>query len=408
MKLPKLIILVGLPGSGKSYFSKHLQSTNSNKIIIVSQDDLGTKAACENLLIKSIKGNKTVIVDKCNPTIKDRQYWVTYAMLNKKDVLVIFFDFPKEECIKQVKNRIGHPTIKFGRGEKIVDTFHKQLEKPMDDEGFKKVVTISTFTKCNEILKKFGCDPKTLSDESHNIIKFPRTHHIFDAGVELGLNTTGVTRDDLLLSDQEINKYLHSNLTLEEKVDGANLGISIDDEYNILFQNRSHYVTYSSATQFKGLKAWQETHCGDVFIILQPNRHILYGEWCYAKHSIHYTELPNYFVAFDIFDKFENKFYSRERFHQAMSKTNIPCVPVLEKVVYESKEQLKRCLLAHLDDKSMFTDSHVEGVYIRKDDDSNVFLERRCKLVRADFIQHMNDANVHWSKVELVKNTVKY
>jgi len=30
---------------------------------------------------------------------------------------------------------------------------------------------------------------------------------------------------------------------------------------------------------------------------------ILYGEWCYAKHSIHYTMLPDYFIAFDIFLK---------------------------------------------------------------------------------------------------------
>lgn len=37
--------------------------------------------------------------------------------------------------------------------------------------------------------------------------------------------------------------------------------------------------------------------------ILEPNRHILFGEWLFAKHSKHYTSLPAYFIAFDIYDK---------------------------------------------------------------------------------------------------------
>ena len=30
---------------------------------------------------------------------------------------------------------------------------------------------------------------------------------------------------------------------------------------------------------------------------------IPYGEWLYAKHSVHYRKLPHYFFEFDIYDK---------------------------------------------------------------------------------------------------------
>ena len=61
--------------------------------------------------------------------------------------------------------------------------------------------------------------------------KFPRTHHI------LNLGGTGVTRDDLVMSQEDaqglfINK---SNVSVDEKIDGANLGISIDCNWNSTF-----------------------------------------------------------------------------------------------------------------------------------------------------------------------------
>jgi len=392
--LPKIIILTGLPGAGKSYFSKHL--SNSQPIVIISQDELGSKSNCEDALIKALKANKKVIIDRCNPTVKDRQYWVDYSMVNKKKIVVVFMDYPVEKCIDRVKNRVGHPTIKFGRGETAVRSFGKKLEVPTDTEGFKKIITVRSFDECNSLLIKLGCNPNDL-EENHTIIKFPRTHHIFNPG------GSGVTRDDLVLGDAEMKEYLNCDLTLEEKVDGANLGISIDKDYNVIFQNRSHYVTYATSSQFKGLKQWQDNHYGDLFSILVPNRHILYGEWCYAKHSIHYTDLPNYFLAFDIFDKFENKFLSRKKFHLTMDKTDIPTVPIIDKVKFESKTELKDSLMGYLDSKSMFRDGHVEGVYIRKDDGE--YLDRRCKLVRPDFVQGIDK---HWSKMELVKNVIKY
>ena len=39
---------------------------------------------------------------------------------------------------------------------------------------------------------------------------------------------------------------------------------------------------------------------------------ILFGEWVYARHSVHYRRLPHYFFEFDIYDKRSQEFLSLE------------------------------------------------------------------------------------------------
>eukprot|EP01120_Amphizonella_sp_Union-15-10_P007084 TRINITY_DN2359_c0_g1_i2.p1 TRINITY_DN2359_c0_g1~~TRINITY_DN2359_c0_g1_i2.p1 ORF type:complete len:145 (-),score=15.75 TRINITY_DN2359_c0_g1_i2:64-498(-) len=141
--------------------------------------------------------------------------------------------------------------------------------------------------------------------ESHkdgHIFKFPRTKHILDAG------GSGVARDDLLMDKTEAQIFFSSTVIVEEKVDGGNLGISLTEDWNLTFHNRGHYVTSASAIQWKNLDNWVKQHPGLFQVLTSPDI-VLFGEWCYQKHSIHYTKLPDYFLAFDIYDKSVQKYY---------------------------------------------------------------------------------------------------
>ena len=123
-------------------------------------------------------------------------------------------------------------------------------------------------------------------DEDGNLVpasKFPRTAHLFDAGVESGVATSAVTRDDLLWDPKDAQIFFSGLLVaLEEKVDGANLGIFITKDYQILCQNRSHFVNHASHWQFATLQRWLDDHREGLYKALKPGRHILYGEWLYA------------------------------------------------------------------------------------------------------------------------------
>ena len=72
----------------------------------------------------------------------------------------------------------------------------------------------------------------------------------------------------------------------------------------ILVLLRSHYVNSSTHPQFKGLDAWLERNRADVYQVLgdEPGKYVLFGEWMFAKHSLEYSRLPDYFIAFDIYD----------------------------------------------------------------------------------------------------------
>jgi hypothetical protein len=153
--------------------------------------------------------------------------------------------------------------------------------------------------------------------------KFPRTHHILDAG------GSGVTRDDLVrchfffvtqkvMDKKDVEKFVTSVTVVEEKVDGANLGISITKDYEVIFQNRylmfhslltlfrSKVISSASHPQWKGLDLWVKNNPGIWDVLTSPDL-ILFGEWCYACHSVPYSQLPNYFIVFDLFSKIDNK-----------------------------------------------------------------------------------------------------
>lgn len=225
--------------------------------------------------------------------------------------------------------------------------------------------------------------------------KFPRTAHLFDAGGH------AVTADDLLVGADDLSHFYGSGAVViaEEKVDGANLGVSIGPNFQILFQNRAHYVNDATHTQFSGLSRWGEQHSTVLHALLQPERHVLFGEWCALKHSILYTRLPAYFVAFDLYDRETATMATRAQLHQALAGTGIPTVPVVAKRVFRSREEL----IPLLDTLSCFREEGpVEGVYLRVESGLPT-QHRRCKLVRPDFVQGITK---HWMGEKVVKNTV--
>lgn len=225
-------------------------------------------------------------------------------------------------------------------------------------------------------------------------LKFPRTPHLFSYG--------SATRDDLVFTDQEAIHFMNQEGTfvLEEKIDGANIGISVGPSFELLFQNRSHFVNASSQTQFRNLESWAQSKSG-LWDLFEGRDLILFGEWMYAKHSIHYTRLSDLFIAFDIFDKVESRFLKVDERNQLLRPTGISIVPELHRTHHLTKEIVDEMISSQ---QSQFNpDSPIEGCYIRFENDQR--LVSRCKAVRADFIQP--NAR-HWSKDSLTKNIVDF
>src|SRR5262249_4946533 len=121
-------------------------------------------------------------------------------------------------------------------------------------------------------------------------VKFPRTPHLFWLSRE-------APRGDKLLSPEEAAELMRRPASVEEKLDGACLGISVDLDGGLRAQNRGSYLEPGGHPQFRRLWSWLDERRGTLEAALGLNL-ILFGEWCFARHSVAYDALPDWFLAF--------------------------------------------------------------------------------------------------------------
>lgn len=219
--------------------------------------------------------------------------------------------------------------------------------------------------------------------------KFPTTPYI---------NTNvNISHLDKILSNEMVCKILDRPITVEEKIDGANLGVSFSSNGDIILQNRGSYLLSPLRGQWFPLSNWIKLHEDSLFDVLSDQL-ILFGEWCYAKHSIYYNRLPDWFIAFDIFDKKEKRFFSVSRRDKIITKLHLAKVPFITNGIFTLDQ-----LLLYKSFISKYSTELCEGIYIRQD--HNDWLDYRAKLVNSDFSQSIGS---HWSKSNLITNQLAY
>ncbi|WP_337171916.1 RNA ligase family protein [Gemmatimonas aurantiaca] len=222
-----------------------------------------------------------------------------------------------------------------------------------------------------------------------SFFRFPHTPHLTWLG-------PGQPRDDKVLSPMEAREFLAGDVVVEEKVDGANLGFSVDAHGVLRAQNRGSYIDLDAPQgQWKPLKRWLSMRRAALEEALRPEL-MLFGEWCHAVHSVRYTRLPDWFLAFDVYDRAAGVFWSVDRRDALARSLDIAVVPELARGKLRVEE------LTALLGASRLTDGPAEGVYVRRETDGQ--LTARAKVVRAEFVQAIGE---HWSKRRLEVNAVE-
>jgi ATP-dependent RNA circularization protein (DNA/RNA ligase family) len=216
--------------------------------------------------------------------------------------------------------------------------------------------------------------------------RFPHTPHLAWLG-------EGALRSDKVLSSNEGATFLATGIVVEEKIDGANLGISTDEDGELLVQNRGSWLSADSAhPQFRSLWSWLAPRREMLIDALWPDL-VLFGEWCAAVHSVHYDALPDWYLGFDVFDRSVGRFWSTQRSGELLDQLGLHRVPHLGCGRFRLDELLK------LMTTSRVGSSPMEGVYLRAE--SGSWLTSRAKLVRGEFLQAID---THWSRGPLRRN----
>ena len=152
------------------------------------------------------------------------------------------------------------------------------------------------------------------------MFKYPRTRHI--EGSRLGPGDEDLTQVPW-------TDLRNATMVIEEKIDGANAGISFSTEGELRLQSHDHYLTGGArGKHFALFKTWASTHTDALREILN-NRYVMFGEWVHAKHRAFYDQLPHYFLEFDIYDYERQAFLDTDRRHEMLRGSPVTSVPVL-------------------------------------------------------------------------------
>jgi hypothetical protein len=246
--------------------------------------------------------------------------------------------------------------------------------------------------------------------------KYPRTCHLEGSRLQPG------DEDLLAVSFADLaGRYL----VIEEKLDGANAGLSFDEDGTLRLQSRGHYLTGGNREKhFNLFKQWAGAHAPALRERL-GSRYVLFGEWLYARHTIYYDQLPHYFLEFDLYDRETNTFLSTERRRELLAGLSVVSVPVLWQGKARKLEELVAlvgpslfksaswrdrltglCQEMGLDSERVWseTDSSdaMEGLYIKHEERGQVV--GRYKWVRASFLTAVVDSGTHWLRRPIVPN----
>ncbi|KAK4483796.1 hypothetical protein RD792_011000 [Penstemon davidsonii] len=139
-----VVILMGLPGSGKSTFCDHVMRSSSRPWARICQDTInngksGTKLQCLSSATSALKEGKSVLVDRCNINKEQR---VDFLKLGgaKVEKHAVVLDFPAKLCISRSVKRTGHEgNLQGGKAAAVVNQMVPKKELPKLAEGFARI-----------------------------------------------------------------------------------------------------------------------------------------------------------------------------------------------------------------------------------------------------------------------------
>ncbi len=201
---------------------------------------------------------------------------------------------------------------------------------------------------------------------------YPRTPYLWPPpGREVG--------DDRLVPPEQIDGWLTTPVLVEEKLDGANVSLWLDDDCRLQVASRGGAGAQDRAGQLGRLRAWAAER-DDALRVLLAGETALYGEWLWLTHGTAYDALPDWLVVLDLWSASTGFLSLAER--DARARASRLVVPPVRFDGFLGSEKALQSLFGP---SAWAPQRQAEGLVLRAADG------RRCKVVDSSYLRRTDE-----------------
>ena len=124
------IIMIGIPGSGKSHYChEHFEDTH----LRLNLDSLGRRSRERIILEAAVKAKVNIVIDNTNITLEHRQKYMPLFKENGYKIIAYYFEPHLDLALWRNGNRKRNVPIK------AIKQYHKDIVEPDYSEGFDEI-----------------------------------------------------------------------------------------------------------------------------------------------------------------------------------------------------------------------------------------------------------------------------
>ena len=120
------------------------------KYIRVNQDELGSRRACLDRVGEVLEDSRCPIIDRCNISRKQREYFIDLGV--PVDCIVLQFD--PSICMRRCRQRTDHPSLDANDVPFVVKAMDKEWEAPNKSEGIRSLLTVKDDSRLQSAIQK--------------------------------------------------------------------------------------------------------------------------------------------------------------------------------------------------------------------------------------------------------------
>ena len=136
-----IIFMIGSQASGKSFISNKIMELSGNKVELLSNDILKTKANTIKKYKECLGNDIKVILDNTNPTESYRKQFLEIGLKFGKKIVAIDTNLLKEQSMF-LNNYRGKMLRRERLPDVAIHSYYKKYEKPKKGEGFDEIENV--------------------------------------------------------------------------------------------------------------------------------------------------------------------------------------------------------------------------------------------------------------------------